>query len=155
MNSVKPAINVTPLIDVLLVLLIIFMVIAPAKPTDFKAKIPQEPRRNAATETNPDVLVVILNSDSSLRLNKSDAGTVEQPDKLVQMLADTFRRRTENRDFAPDSATRNDLTAAEKTERTVFIKAPRAVDYGRVAKVLDAVKTAGASPISLQIDDLD
>ena len=40
MNA-KPSINVTPLIDVLLVLLIIFMVITPLKPTDFKAKIPR------------------------------------------------------------------------------------------------------------------
>ena len=45
MNSTKPSINVTPLIDVLLVLLIIFMVISPIKPTDFKAKIPQESKQ--------------------------------------------------------------------------------------------------------------
>ncbi|MEP7038916.1 MAG: biopolymer transporter ExbD, partial [Acidobacteriota bacterium] len=45
MNSTKPNINVTPLIDVLLVLLIIFMVISPIKPTDFKTKIPQESKQ--------------------------------------------------------------------------------------------------------------
>ena len=155
MNSVKPAINVTPLIDVLLVLLIIFMVIAPAKPTDFKAKIPQEPKRDNA-QANTNTLVVAVNADSTLRLNKdADVGTVEDAQKLVERLADTFNRRAENRDYAADLATRNDLNDWEKTERTVFIKAPRAVDYGRVAKVIDAVKTAGANPISLQIDDLD
>jgi biopolymer transport protein ExbD len=37
----------------------------------------------------------------------------------------------------------------------VFIKAPRRLDYGSVAKVVDAVKIAGAAPVSLQIDDLD
>jgi biopolymer transport protein ExbD len=40
-------------------------------------------------------------------------------------------------------------------EKTVFIKAPRKLDYGSVAKLIDAVKRAGASPVSLQIDALD
>ena len=42
----KPNINVTPLIDVLLVLLIIFMVVSPLKPSTFKTKIPAEPINN-------------------------------------------------------------------------------------------------------------
>jgi biopolymer transport protein ExbD len=46
------------------------------------------------------------------------------------------------------------LPENEKIEKTVFIKAPRSVDYGRVAKLIDAVNLAGAKPISLQIDDL-
>jgi biopolymer transport protein ExbD len=156
MNNVRPAINVTPLIDVLLVLLIIFMVIAPAKPTDFKAKIPQEPTLDGEIKPNPDTLVVALNADSTLRLNNdANVGTVDAPEKLVASLAEIFRKRAENGDFAESLAARRDLNAWEKTERTVFIKAPRAVDYGRVARAIDAVKTAGASPISLQIDDLD
>ena len=44
---------------------------------------------------------------------------------------------------------------SDRIERTVFIKAPRSLDYGSVARVVDAVKLAGAYPISLQIDDLD
>ncbi len=155
MNAVKPAINVTPLIDVLLVLLIIFMVISPAKPTDFKTKIPQEPKRDSA-HPHIDTLVVALNSDSTLKINnENDFGTVEQPEKLVETLAEIFRRRTENRVYSQGSETRGDLTEWEKIEKTVFIKAPRSIDYGRVAKIVDAVKTAGANPISLQIDDLD
>ena len=43
----------------------------------------------------------------------------------------------------------------QKIEKTVFIKAPRSMDYGSVAKVIDAVKISGADPISLQIDDLE
>jgi biopolymer transport protein ExbD len=39
--------------------------------------------------------------------------------------------------------------------RAVFIKAPPNLDYGSVAKVVDAVKTAGADPIALQIDELN
>ena len=50
MNNTKPNINVTPLIDVLLVLLIIFMVVSPLKPANFKTKIPQENENSARNE---------------------------------------------------------------------------------------------------------
>ncbi len=46
------------------------------------------------------------------------------------------------------------LPEADKIEKTVFIKAPRSIDYGKVAKLIDAVSLSGANPISLQIDDL-
>ena len=61
MNN-KPNINVTPLIDVLLVLLIIFMVVSPLKPANFRTKIPQEPKEIANVDTNPDALVIVLNA---------------------------------------------------------------------------------------------
>ena len=155
MNN-KPNINVTPLIDVLLVLLIIFMVVAPLKPTDFKAKIPQESKQPDGVNPHPNTLVVALESDSSLRLNKeNDLGTVQNPDKLIERLSQIFQKRAENHDYAEGAEFRNDLTEAEKIQKTVFIKAPRSIDYGSVAKVIDAVKIAGASPISLQIDDLN
>lgn len=155
MKNIQPTINVTPLIDVLLVLLIIFMVISPAKPTDFKTKIPQKPASDNA-EPNPDTLLVALNSDSSLRLNNEDKfGTIEQPEKLVEKLSLIFRERARNRVYSQNAEFRTDLTEEEKIEKTVFIKAPRSMDYGKVVKVIDAVKTAGANPISLQIDDLN
>ena len=46
-------------------------------------------------------------------------------------------------------------TTADTIERTVFIKAPRSLSYGNVARVVDAVKLGGAFPIALQIDSLD
>lgn len=153
MNA-KPNINVTPLIDVLLVLLIIFMVITPAKPTDFKAKIPSAPKSDGA-KADVNTLVVAINSDSTLRLNQeNEVGTVRAPEKLTERLAAVFRSRAENRVFAADRELRADLTEAERLEKTVFIKAPRGIDYGSVVKVIDAVKLAGANPISLQIDEL-
>ncbi len=153
MNSTKPSINVTPLIDVLLVLLIIFMVISPLKPTDFKAKIPQESKQ--AGEPNPKTLIVALDSDSSLKLNKeTNLGTVEKPEKLVARLSQVFKERGENRDYSENAELKSNLTEDEKIEKTVFIKAPRSVDYGKVAKLIDAVNRSGANPISLQIDDL-
>ena len=141
----KPNINVTPLIDVLLVLLIIFMVITPMKPSDFKAKIPQETKQPG--EPNDYTLIVTVNSDYSLKLNlEKDFGTVENPNKLIEKLENVFSQRTENGVF--DESNKNII-------KTVFIKAPRSLPYGEVVKVVDAVKIAGADPISLQIDDLD
>jgi len=121
----KPNINVTPLIDVLLVLLIIFMVVSPIKPTDFKTKIPQEPTQDDA-EPNINTLVVAINSDSTLRLNiESDMGTVREPAKLIEKLQNVFRERTKNRAYADGREFRNDLPVAERIEKTDFIKAPR------------------------------
>ena len=154
--NIKPVINVTPLIDVLLVLLIIFMVISPIKPTDFKAKIPGEPKAISDVAVHPDTLVVSLNSDSTLRLNTDkDLGTVHEPEKLTEKLIQVFQKRAENRVYWEGAEFRTDLTEAEKIQRTVFIKAPRSTAYGSVIKLIDAVKIAGASPISLQIDDLN
>jgi len=146
----KPQINVTPLIDVLLVLLIIFMVITPMKPSAFQAKIPAEPTDDPSVGVHPDTLVVAIGRDSRLRLNKDDlAATVEDPAKLIEKLRMTFNLRTENMAFVePDGM-------APHIQRTVFIKAPRGLAYGSVAKVVYAVKIAGANPVSLQIDDLD
>lgn len=150
----KPNINVTPLIDVLLVLLIIFMVISPLKPSAFKARIPAEQKPGG--EPHPHTLVVAIGSDSSLRLNKDDSmGTVEEPGKVIARLQSTFAERLENRAYSENAAADPNLSEDEKIEKTVFIKAPRSLDYGSVAKVIDAVKQSGARPISLQIDDLE
>ena len=149
-QMLKPQINVTPLIDVLLVLLIIFMVITPTKPSAFEAKIPAEPTDDPEVKADPQTLVVAVGPDSTLRLNKdSQNGTIDDPQKLIAALRTIFEVRTENMAFAaPDGS-------PPHIQKTVFIKAPRSLDYGSVAKVVDAVKIAGASPISLQIDDLD
>ena len=145
MKETRPNINVTPLIDVLLVLLIIFMVITPLKPSDFETKIPQETKQDGTPHIN--TLIVSINADSSLKLNtENDLGTIADPEKLIDLLSDTFRKRAENGVFD---------ASGKVIEKTVFIKAPRNLAYGEVVKVVNAVKTAGASPISLQIDDLN
>lgn len=152
----KTNINVTPLIDVLLVLLIIFMVISPLKPTDFKAQIPSEPKQNTVANSNIHALVVALDTYSSIRLNnETDLGTVQNPAKLIKKLSEVFQNRAANHVYAETAEFKNNLTEAEKIEKTVFIKAPRRLDYGSVTKIIDAVKIAGANPISLQIDDLN
>jgi len=135
----KPEINVTPLIDVLLVLLIIFMVVTPARPGKFEAKIPSEPK-NEIADPNPTTLVISIDADAAITLNteKIDA-TAASPTGLVNRLKEVFAAREVNME----------------TQRTVFIKAPKGIDYGTVAKVVDAVKMSGATPISLQVDRLE
>lgn len=145
MKNVKPTINVTPLIDVLLVLLIIFMVITPSKPTDFKAKIPQQAIDDTG-EPNPLTIVVAVNSEKNLRLNKDNYGTLDDTKDLIAELNEIFQKREENGAFAENT---------NQVQKTVFVKAPRTLPYGEVVKLVDAVKIAGADPISLQIDDLE
>lgn len=90
-TEAKPTINVTPLIDVLLVLLIIFMVVSPMKPSAFKAKLPQESKQTDGIP-NINTLVVTVNPDSTLKINsETNLGTITEPQKMVAKLAETFK----------------------------------------------------------------
>ncbi len=151
----KPDINVTPLIDVLLVLLIIFMVISPLTPAQFEAKIPEEPS-GVQGDPHPLTLVVTIKSDSTLELNNEGGlGTIQSPKILSLRLKEIFARRFEEGAINEDLEKNNNLTVAEKIQKTVFIKAPKSITYGEVVRVIDEVKLVGANPISLQIDDLE
>lgn len=151
----KPNINVTPLIDVLLVLLIIFMVAAPLKPFRFAAKLPAPPD-DRPVEPGDLTLVVTIEADRTLKLNQlTDMGTIDQPLKLVQTLADLFQQRTRNRVYRAEMLTRSDIPEQFRIQKTVFIKAPRSIPYGEVTKIIDSVKGAGADPIGLQLDRLN
>ena len=152
----KPIINVTPLIDVLLVLLIIFMVVAPLKPNSFKTRVPSEPTNDGNMPPNINTLVAVVEKDGKLRLNmETDMGATDDPAKLVERLKDVFNQRIANGDESESFANDPNRPTPDRIERTVFIKAPRSLHYGSVACVVDAVKLAGAYPIILQIDDLD
>lgn len=134
-----PNINVTPLIDVLLVLLIIFMVAAPLKPHRFLAKLPSVPQPELKLDPNPLTLVVTIQPDRTLKLNhETNMGTIYDLSPLALRLKETFEQRLRNR----------------TDQKTVFIKAPRNLPYGDVVRVLDGLKATGAQPIGLQLDDL-
>lgn len=150
-----PTINVTPLIDVLLVLLIIFMVAAPLKPHRFMTKVPAVPHNNPDIKPNINTLVVTIESDRTLKLNGSaDMGTVDDLTPLSSKLKSVFEERLRNRAYRFDLIARLDLPESQRIEKTVFIKAPRNIPYGEVARVLDGLKGTGAAPIGLQLDDL-
>jgi biopolymer transport protein ExbD len=152
----KPSINVTPLIDVLLVMLIIFMVAAPLRPERFLTKVPSQPDQTAHVDPPLWGLVVTIKSDRSLMLNReTDMGSVYDTSKLCTMLAEVFQQRKQNHAYKYELRDRADLPDDIRIEKTVFIKAPRALPYADVVRVLDGIKGAGASPIGLQIDDLN
>ena len=151
----KPFINVTPLIDVLLVMLIIFMVASPLKPHSFAARLPEKSDQRA--DLNIDTLVVTVLPDHTLRLNAlpDDMGTIEDTAKLSAFLLNLFNQRRANHVYRDDMRFRGDLPESLRIERTVFVKAPRSLSYGNVAKVIDGVKGGGADPVGLQLDDLN
>jgi biopolymer transport protein ExbD len=152
----KPFINVTPLIDVLLVVMIIFMIAAPLRPHSFAAKLPAEPVKNVKLLPGIHTLVVTIESDRSLKLNGlTDMGTVDDPSKLSRALVSLFQQRKANHAYRPEMISRPDVPEEYRIEKTVFIKAPRSIPYGEVAKVMDALKGAGADPVGLQLDNLN
>jgi len=132
-KTAAPFINVTPLIDVLLVLLIIFMIISPMRPNKFDAKIPQRPKPGDQEIIDRNALVVTINHGGGYALNTQPASTL---DELQSQLYRALNGRPE------------DLKA-------VFLNAPRALSYGEVVKVIDVVKVTGCAPIGLQIENLD
>ena len=130
-----PYINMTPMIDILLVLLIIFMVISPKKPHRFESRIPERPPENMP-EQPPDplaLLVTIPMDGETYKLN------VEELSGLKALGERLFKA----------------LDGRPADRKAVFIKAPRALNYGQVVKVIDVVKQVGGEPIGLQIEGLD
>jgi biopolymer transport protein ExbD len=134
-HEAVPNINVTPMIDILLVLLIIFMVISPQKPHRFEAKIPEKPPEEQQNlPPDPLSLLVTVPKDGDLyKLNTEELkGTTALYDRLFQA-----------------------LNGRPADRKAVFIKGPRTIAYGEIVKVIDVVKEAGGQPIGLQIEDLE
>ncbi|HEX4948680.1 MAG TPA: biopolymer transporter ExbD, partial [Blastocatellia bacterium] len=127
----KPNINVTPLIDVLLVLLIIFMAISPVKPHKYETKVPE---KTDQPNTEPDLaLVVSVSPERGYALNQTKAETLADLNSLLHQALDQR---------PPD-------------RKTVFIKGAPTLRYSEVAEVIDTVKASGAAPIGLQLEGLN
>jgi len=128
----RPDINLTPLIDVLLVLLIIFMVISPVPPRQFETKVPSAP----SIESEPDSRGTLVVSMAAGSLELSLNGQPMQADQLSNRLAEELKKRPA------------DL-------RTVFIRAPKRALYREVVRIVDLAKGAGADPTGLLVDYLE
>ena len=158
-KSARPNINVTPLIDILLVLLIIFMVITPLRPARFRALVPEPPPDSELINKSPRTPAGEDPTPLRPRLLGAQPTVAEGPlanaPPVAARLAEEWRERKSGGNWKAELVTRTDLPPDQRIERTVFVKAPRSVRYGEVAKVIDGIKGAGAQPIGLQTEALE
>ena len=135
---IKPAtppnsdINVTPLVDVVLVLLIIFMVVTPLLEKDIEVRIP-ETEDVPAEQMPPDnnQIVVNVNADGSYAINTDAVTPEEYINKLKRMLA-----------------------AKTKEDRIVFFLADDKANYGKLVAAFDGAKQAGAFVLGMATEDI-
>jgi biopolymer transport protein ExbD len=115
----------TPMIDILLVLLIIFMVITPMTPHGLETLVPQPPPPNQApSQANDRTVVIIINKDKSMMLNTEPM----DENRLGKRLEEIFKTRA---------------------ERVVFVDGDPDLEYQVVARAIDIAKGAGLDKVGL------
>jgi biopolymer transport protein TolR len=120
-------INITPMIDVLLVLIIIFMVITPLTPRGLETLVPQPTPPNAKQDQSDQRTVVIqVGKDHSLKINQEETNYTEQT--LGPRLEDIFKTRA---------------------ERVVFVRGDADLEYQYVARAIDIAHGAGIDKVGL------
>jgi len=117
-------INVTPMVDVMLVLLIIFMVAAPLLAAGVPVNLPDA--RAKALDQDKEPLQVSLDREGRIFIGEAEVGAAELPDALARAAA----------------------RGGEQGPQ-VFLRADRAIDYGRVMRVMGELNRAGLNRIAL------
>ena len=121
-------INVTPMIDILLVLLIIFMAITPVTPHGLEALVPQPPKNNQPLKDNDTAIVVsILHGNGgqpAYKINETDVPKAELAGRLQTIFS-------------------------TRATKVMFIKGDKDLDFGPVANAIDIAKGAGVDHVGL------
>ena len=121
-------INVTPLIDVLLVLLIIFMVIVPVTPKGLDTLVPQPPKNKTESEPNDRTIVVeVLSNGAGTPSYKINDNAFNKQD-IEPKLTEIFQARQ---------------------EKVMFVKGDKDLDFSKIAEVIDFGHQAGVDNIGL------
>jgi biopolymer transport protein TolR len=126
----KADINMTPMIDVLLVLIIIFMVITPLTPKGLEALVPQPAPPNQKSDSDQRTVVVSVAKDKSLMINTEATDEA----RLGPRLEEIFKTRA---------------------ERVVFVKGDPDLEFQSVAKVIDIAKGVGIDKVGLMTPQME
>jgi len=117
-------INITPYIDILLVLLIIFITITPVDQLDLEVKVPQNAPESANNAIDPSVIVVSTNEALNLEINKESITLARLGAKLQEIYS-------------------------ARANKNMFISATLKTSYSDVVKIIDIAKGAGVGDIGL------
>lgn len=121
-RGINSDINVTPLVDVMLVLLVIFMITAPMMTVAVPVDLPKTQARNVGANKEPLVISVRANGDLYLMESKANLDTL--PAKLAAV-------------------------TGQDPDARIFVRGDKNVDYGRIMQVMGAVSTAGYNKVAL------
>jgi biopolymer transport protein ExbD len=127
-GGVKSDINVTPLVDVMLVLLIIVMLIAPLLQTPVQLTLPQAQHGLPKPDVEEQI-VVFINANAELYVNTGDRAYQEA--ELVARLKELLE---------------------QVTEKTIYLKGDRDAPYGAIMKMMDALRKAQIESVALITD---
>lgn len=121
-------INITPLVDVVLVLLIIFMVLTPVVQMGYLVKVPPKAPANLPPSAVQDQIVLRLQPEGRVLINKDEMGINEFPARIREILRGN-------------------------TSKMVFFSGSRDVDYETTMNFLDTARASGAKNIGIIVED--